>query len=417
MKWKTKLMRLDMVFLVNIEHKLEKMALQGWMLNEVRNYSMIFRSCEPQSVHFNILINPDNSKEKTSVGPVGELETLCVEDGWDFLLRKGMFVIFTNTHEEPVEIHTDPLIKIEMVTKQIYRYLKREIIVLLVFIPFMIVFFSSLKEKFAYSSIWVYLIMCSILMLAEIFLSNIPILIWWSKNRKKTQNPFFSLSDAIYSGSSIAFLAFWALSMTVLMFRSILQPIPGLNIEFLYIPLILISPMFLIMLWKRESENKPKITNELFGLICLVIIVLGFQASGGMTLFTGDVFSGKQAIRTSDLNNMAIPYYPLDNYTEIGLFAMKTVDASDHYEQDTLRTLIVRFYTNSKAESYWNNRKQNLLASEIVDKAWGVTGFYFNERKGILLRKGKEIIEINSFVDMSNPDVIQRVKARLELPK
>lgn len=417
MKWKTKMMSLDMVFLVNIEHKLEKMALQGWMLHEVRNYSMIFRECEPQSLHFNILINPDNSKEKTSVGPVGELETLCVEDGWDFLLRRGMFVIFTNNHEEPIEIHTDPLIKIEMVTKQIRRYLKREIIVLLVFIPIMIVFFASLKEKYVYSSMWVYSIICSILLLAELFFNNIPILIWWSKNRRKTQNPLFSLSDAIYSGSSIAFLTFRALSMTVLMFRSILQPIPGLNIDFLYIPLILISPMFLIMLWKRESENKPKITNEVFGLICLVILVLGFQAIGGVTLFTGDIFSGKQAIRTSDLTNIATPYYPLDNYTEIGLFAMKTVDASDSFEQDTLRTIIVRFYSNSKAESYWNNRKKNVLASETIDKTWGVKGFYFNERKGILLRKGNEIIEISSFMDMSNPDVMQRVKARLGLTK
>lgn len=94
---------------------------------------------------------------------------------------------------------------------------------------------------------------------------------------------------------------------------------------------------------------------------------------------------------------------------------MKTVDAYDFYDQDTLHTIIIRFYSDRKAESYWNSRKNDLSLGGTISQEWGLTGFYFNDKKGILIRKGLEIIEIDAFVDLENPGVVSRIKARLGL--
>lgn len=413
MKWKTIFLSLETIYLPNVERKLQKMAAEGWLLNEVKNRVMIFESCEPQNIKYNVLINQTNEKEKTSKGPIGELEALCIEDGWEFLLRFGRFVIFTSRDENIVDIHTDPKIKIDIVSKQIFRLLKYEIGFLPIFIAIILFPLMTMKYGILYSSFFVQIFFFTILLfmsLSVIFITN---LIWWGKNRRGSKEAIFEFSDTTYRIIMIIQSVTWAMTTVAIFTRTILQPLPGVDFGLLFLPLIMIAPFFLIFIWKRESENKLKIPKDLVGLIGLMLLILIFESFGGVTMFTGKIFSDKQAIRTSDLNNIEVQYYPLDNLPEIGLYAMKTVDATDFYDQDTLHTLILRFYSDKKAESYWNNRKKDLSLGGSISQEWGLTGYYFNDNKGIIIRKDLEIIEIDGFVDMMDLGVVSRIKARL----
>jgi hypothetical protein len=413
MKWKTRLMSLDTIYLPNIEHELQKMASEGWMLNEVHNRSMIFQSCEPQTVKFNILINQSNEKEKSIRGPIGELEVLCIDDGWEFLLRFGRFVIFTSRNENIADIHTDLKIKINIVSKQIFRLLKYNLVWLFIFSGFVIIPIMLMKYKIVYSSLFVEIILLAILLLIDLSLMLFSNLIWWWKNRRISEGQIFGFQNTTYRIYSITVLVTWIMTFVAVLGRTILRPMPGTDLGILVFPLIPIAPFFLIFIWKRESENKLKIPKDLVGLIGLMFIFLIFEAFGGVTLFTGRIFSGNQALRTSDLTNVAIPYYPLDNLSEIGFFAMKTVDVTDFYSQDILHTTIIRFYSGSSEEFYWHSRIDDLPLSGIIDQEWELTGYYFNNKKGIIFRKDLEIIEIDGFVDMTNPSVISRIKTRL----
>lgn len=414
MKWKTRLMSLDTIYLPNIEHKLEKMAAQGWMLFEVFRYTMIFQSCEPQFIRFNILLNPENRKEKSNTGPIGELETLCEEAGWHFHSRYGTFILFTSSDPTLAAIHTDRSILIQSVVNQITKSLFSELILLFAFLYFSLYPILTMTYMDATNSVIIIFTLGTILVMLFSLTSFVPQLIWWGMNRKRGEDKLFLFSDKTYTTVSFLFLLNWIIVFNFAFSQAILKPIPGINLTGLLVPVIALSPV-LFLSWKRESENKQKVPDEIAGMIALVIILSIFFSFGGITLFTGDLFSGKQAIRISDVSNSVSLLGTLDNATEIGPFAIKKVDAFDTAGEWSVNTLVKRFYSNEKASLYWDLRLKDLIIGENLTALWGIEGYYFDNHKGIILRKGKEVIEITAEIDISNPNYINRMKTRLGL--
>lgn len=414
MKWKTRILSVQAIFLPNIEHKLEQMAAKGWMLYEVFQYTMVFQSCEPQFIRFNILLNPENEKVKGDSGPIGELESLCEAAGWHFHSRYGSFILFTSPDPKIVAIHTDSPILIQSVKKQISRILKREFIWLVGYLCLMLYLILNMSYKDATNWLLTGFALATTLIVLHSITSIVSQMFWWGMNRKRSESELFRFSDKIYDTLSVIIWLEWIILIMLIYMSGLLQPVPGINFMPLLVPIIGLLPLFIIS-WKRESENKQRVPVEIAGIIAVSIVMSIFFSFGGISLFMGDLFSGSQAIRLSDVSNTTSIVGSLDNATSIGLLAMKTVDTSDYTSEWSLHTLIIRFYSEDKAAYYWEHRLNDLALGDSIQESWGIEGYSFDDHKGIILRNGKEIIEIDAEIDISNPIYINRMKNRLGL--
>jgi hypothetical protein len=414
MKWNTKVLHVQAIFLPNIEHKLEKMAAKGWMLVEVFQYTMVFKACEPQFIRFNILLNPENEKVKGETGPIGELESLCADAGWHFHSRYGSIILFTSPDPTISAIHTDGPILFNSVKKQIERILKKEFFWLGVYLGLMIYLLMNMSYKDATNWLIAGIALSTILVILNFIMSFVPQVIWWGMNRKKSDNSLFAFSDTIYDTLSVIFWLQGIIVIILVFMGGLLQPVPGINFMPVLIPIIGLSPL-LIKSWIRESENKLRVPSEIAWIIAVSVGISIFLSFGGITLFTGDLFSGKQAIRLSDVSDTTSIVGPLDNATSIGLLAMKAVDTSETTSEGSVNTLILGFYSEDEAATYWEHRLDDLTLGDSIQKSWGIEGYAFDDQKGIILRNGKEIIEIDAEIDISNPIYIDRMKTRLGL--
>ncbi len=98
-----------------MERHLEKMAKKGWMLDEFTNFSWQYVRCEPKKVHFTVTYYPKASAfdPEPSEGQQS-FEEFCSHGGWRLAASNAKLMAFVNEEENPVPIHTDPEIELEM---------------------------------------------------------------------------------------------------------------------------------------------------------------------------------------------------------------------------------------------------------------------------------------------------------------
>ena len=118
--------------LTGMEAHLEKMALEGWMLQRITNWGWYYRRTEPKSVHFTISYYPRASEFEPE--PTEEqltFQDFCRHSGWHLAAASGQMQVFYNEQADPVPIETDPELEVAMVAKASRRMLPVHIILLL----------------------------------------------------------------------------------------------------------------------------------------------------------------------------------------------------------------------------------------------------------------------------------------------
>ncbi len=412
MKYKSILMQMEPVFLPNIQRKLEAMAAKGWMLFEIGTYTMTFQKVVPQNLKFNILLNPINQYEDSKNGPVGELEDLCVADGWEFVLRRSVYVVFECPQGMPIPIYSDSQQMIEKIKARVYRYLFISagcgIIIILAFSPMV----NKLDYSYFYEPMIVSFLLFMIYVFFEACSIFIPAIRWLMLIKKNSELAVVELPDFMYN--SVSFIRGFdsILSLLALTSLTFLHPFADVRMIALWAALGIIILTLVLGLHRRDGKTVLMISSDIIIRTSIAALIFSTIAFGGINVVAKETFSTNRALRLSDFENSSVVESTY-NYPSIGLFAIKKMDYSEYGESSHVSTKIISFISNDKMNEYWEGMTSRLLKKERIMAYWGMEGYYLLDTSSALIKTASEVIEIHTGVDLTNPSNIDIVKKRL----
>lgn len=116
----------------SIAAHLEKMAQKGWLLEEIRNTTWIYRRIEPKKLHFAVSYYPKASEYDPEPAPEQQdFWDFCAHTGWVLACTSAQMQIFYNEQENPVPIDTDPELEVETIHATVWKsYFPAQIVLL-----------------------------------------------------------------------------------------------------------------------------------------------------------------------------------------------------------------------------------------------------------------------------------------------
>ena len=101
-----------------ISKHLEKMASEGWMIDEISNFGWIYKKIEPQSIHFTVTYYPKASEfDPEPSEEQKRFYDFCEHTGWKLACYSAQMQIFYNEQEHPIPIETDPVVEVDIIHK------------------------------------------------------------------------------------------------------------------------------------------------------------------------------------------------------------------------------------------------------------------------------------------------------------
>ena len=117
-----------------IEARLEKMAAQGWMIQQPTAFRWRWTRMEPKNLHFTVTYFPRAMEMLRDPTPNMEMmEELCLRDGWKLAARWGQMQIFCNERQDPVPIETDPVTQVENIGRAMKKGEGRQYLQIVIF--------------------------------------------------------------------------------------------------------------------------------------------------------------------------------------------------------------------------------------------------------------------------------------------
>ncbi|MFA9397858.1 MAG: DUF2812 domain-containing protein [Clostridiaceae bacterium] len=101
-----------------VEEFLAKMAMNGWMLDEVKRCKFIFTHCEPVELKFSVKIF-DKASEFDSFKCDENLTYIdyCEKAGWQYIGNNGKLQFFYSDNMDTVPIETEPKLELKIINK------------------------------------------------------------------------------------------------------------------------------------------------------------------------------------------------------------------------------------------------------------------------------------------------------------
>ena len=99
-----------------LERRLEQMAAEGWLLEEIGNFTWHYRRIEPKKLTFSVNYFPRASQFDPE--PSEEQRTFydfCAHTGWTLAAASAQMQVFYNDRPNPVPIDTDPALEVEAI--------------------------------------------------------------------------------------------------------------------------------------------------------------------------------------------------------------------------------------------------------------------------------------------------------------
>lgn len=101
-----------------IQRHLEKMAAEGWMIENIGRSIWRYKRIEPKKLNIAVTYFPDaSSYDSVPTEGQSEMRDYCARDGWEFATQWGCMQIFYNEAEKPTPIETDAVAWVENVNK------------------------------------------------------------------------------------------------------------------------------------------------------------------------------------------------------------------------------------------------------------------------------------------------------------
>jgi hypothetical protein len=127
---------------------LEKMAHKGWRLERITNSIWVYRCAEPKDVHYAVSYYPKASEFDAE--PSEEQKSFnefCRHTGWELAASNAQMQIFSNDHENPIPIDTDPDIELDNIHRSAKKnFLLIYAILLAISIMELLLAFSSYRR-------------------------------------------------------------------------------------------------------------------------------------------------------------------------------------------------------------------------------------------------------------------------------
>lgn len=448
----------------NLEQFLEKKALEGWMLVEIKRNTYIFEMIEPKELAFNVslLYNaspfdyPDGEKEK-------DYRELCEEIGWTFCTSNKLFQIFYKDKDlDIVAVHTDP--------EEEYRIIKSTLIktngipmawlllsLLMGIVNILRFDYEDLLSNSALFSVTWPLIM-AIIWLAIV----IPPLLWIVKNKANIKNgnklKYLNNHQILIKNSIIGTLfAFYTVSLLFAFSDLTLKPA---FLLFMVILILVPAGIAILTIKRFRSVKRSRKENIIFFMIVIVITTIVSTSAGTLFLVSGflrpygiaeEKELGKSDFQVLELRDFGMNEIPSRSRLRenSSLFSPLNVEYYEslgrHLEEneigsvrttyiETINQKISDYIFNSFMENEYR-RNDELVAeyleygeesqaeevkddiTEIVNHLWNVdNGYYLNDNYSrIIIQKKEKIYILSSDVDFSDTEIIEICKSKLGL--
>lgn len=286
-----------------LESYLEKMALKGWKLENIRGVALKFRRIKPQKLKYSVdIMDRISFFDGKNSDSALEYREYCKAAGWDFLCQREKIQVYcTDNEADTTPIYTDEKEKYSCVFKASLKYIILNLftVVLLLFSQYMITL-GSYNAGFLASNLNLFSLLMVILFTIHEITGLINFIIWAAKARislKKEEKVSYNFSVGIKIKRTIYFMMLALTILTVLLMiingESIMLKILGINI---LIVLAVFSWMSLVSRTSYKEKKKRKI--NIIGYI--VIIIFSFILMSRM-IFSESWSSGK--INHSKINN------------------------------------------------------------------------------------------------------------------
>ena len=180
----------------SITAHLEKMALKGWLLEEIRNTTWIYRRIEPKKLHFAVSYYPMASEYDPEPAPEQQdFWDFCAHTGWMLACTSAQMQIFYNEQEHPVPIDTDPELEVETIHEAVWKgYFPGQIVLLVLGLIILFIHLLMLNgNPIAYlsSPAQIFGAFCWVIV---IFMTAMELIVydrWHKKAEEAAENGFF----------------------------------------------------------------------------------------------------------------------------------------------------------------------------------------------------------------------------------
>ncbi|MDR2750716.1 MAG: DUF2812 domain-containing protein [Clostridiales bacterium] len=101
-----------------IEERLEKMAAEGWMLEEMGPFWWTYKPIEAAKIRFAVTyFSKASPYDPAPLAGQEELAEFCAQSGWKLVHSAAQLQVFKNENENPVPLETDPQVQIGEIHK------------------------------------------------------------------------------------------------------------------------------------------------------------------------------------------------------------------------------------------------------------------------------------------------------------
>ena len=269
---------------------LERMASQGWMIDELSNFGWCYKKIEPQNLHFSVTYYPKASEFDPE--PSEDLKRFfdfCEHTGWKLACSSAQMQIFYNEQTNPIPLETDPVVEVDIIHQACKKsFLPAYIVLLLCSILNGVLFVSRVLENpisTLSSSANISTGICWTMLFAYCITELINYFIWHKKALKAAdEGIFLPTPNTILLQKGLIFgvtaLLLYMIATFIFMGDALERTIYILS--FLYMTgLIFLGNAIKKFLKKRKTTAK---TNRTITFIS--IFVLSFAMMGGITFFT-----------------------------------------------------------------------------------------------------------------------------------
>lgn len=274
-----------------LEKYLEKMALEGWKLENMRGFFLKFKKIEPIRLKYSVdVMDKVSFFDGKDCSTALEFREYCKEAGWDFICESDKIQIYCSENEEGnIPIHTDEKEKYYSIFKASLKYV---ILNILIISLFLVTQYTStigsysadfLADDFRMSTV---LIIC--IWTIEEFIGLINFIVWAVKgkiNLKKGEYVKYKCSIVTNINLIIDMLMVSVILIYTLYFIVGEKNLMG-KVLMLIVPLIILILTVMDFISQSKYTDKKKRRINIISFVVITSITILIVTS----MFLGDVF-------------------------------------------------------------------------------------------------------------------------------
>lgn len=118
----------------SLEEYLEKMAVKGWVLENIKGYYLKFTKCVAKRIRYSVdIMDSISFFDGKDTDKALEYREYCKEAGWNFVCESDKIQIYSSELEHiKIDIHTDETEKFNTISKASLKYVSLNLITILI---------------------------------------------------------------------------------------------------------------------------------------------------------------------------------------------------------------------------------------------------------------------------------------------